>query len=417
KNEDQELAGISKPAARWRQIEDIHNQGENYEEVPCMGNSRYYDILPSFIPLPYSYHNEGLGKEASDKCIVKANTRKTKEHGGKVTLEFSLHADLNSEFLSVVRSILSMRDGTHHQPRVKNLLHDQRDTMLIKEGSMHQHIGKELPRRLEPNKARTSKIHKASMMLRGGHSTKEGFNTIMANKRLIPCMHSHHLVKGHPLFKITLRSHMLTWNECYSFDPGIVTQLSLKRMIESNQGVRLWCHKLAITGFYAVVLKQQSHHVLLEINPSFIVFGYDASHSDLLQQSYLEINPFFSWMKCYENKPFGSIFEQQSYQGRISLLLWAICARKGPILASSDQQYHPKKISLISWLAHANNSPFPIDLVQQSLKSRFPLCHHVRKVEKDPRNKSNKGPLSKSMEVEMGGLLFAIICIPFQLEK
>ncbi|KAH9294655.1 hypothetical protein KI387_038243, partial [Taxus chinensis] len=39
KNEDQELAGIPKAAARWRQIEGIHNHGENYEEVPCIGNS------------------------------------------------------------------------------------------------------------------------------------------------------------------------------------------------------------------------------------------------------------------------------------------------------------------------------------------------------------------------------------------
>ncbi|KAH9292572.1 hypothetical protein KI387_042244, partial [Taxus chinensis] len=161
KNEDQELAGIPKAAARWRQIEGIHDHGENYEEVPCIGNLRYDDILPSFIPLPYSHHDEGFFKEASDKCIVKASTRKTKEHGGKEILEFGLHADLNSEFLSIVGSILSIRGGTHHPPWVKSLLHDQRDTMLIDKGSRHQLIGEELPRRMEPNKARTRKKHRA----------------------------------------------------------------------------------------------------------------------------------------------------------------------------------------------------------------------------------------------------------------
>ncbi|KAH9291844.1 hypothetical protein KI387_042969, partial [Taxus chinensis] len=157
-------------------------------------------------------------------------------------------------------------------------------------------------------------------------------------------MHSHHLVKnemmqsnfitkGHQSFKLALGRHMvssafpfviqqsfdldfqflvnahihkkippivikvvciklvfeLKWNECYSFDPGIVTQLSLKGMIESNKRVDLWCLKLAIASFYAVVLEQQSHYT--EVNPSFTVFGYDVSHplhSDLLQQSYLE---------------------------------------------------------------------------------------------------------------------------------
>ncbi|KAH9319700.1 hypothetical protein KI387_021469, partial [Taxus chinensis] len=161
KNEYQELAGIPKAATRWRQIEGIHDHGENYEEVPCIGNSRYDDILPSFIRLPFSHHDEGSFKEALDKCIVKASTRKTKEHGGKEILEFGLHVDLNSKFLSIVGSILCIRGGTHHPPRVKSLLHDQRDTMLIDKGNKHQLIGEELPRRMEPDKARTRKKHRA----------------------------------------------------------------------------------------------------------------------------------------------------------------------------------------------------------------------------------------------------------------
>ncbi|KAH9293041.1 hypothetical protein KI387_041748 [Taxus chinensis] len=50
-------------------------------------------------------------------------------------------------------SILTIKCGTHHPPRVRSLLHDQRDTMLIENGNMHQFIGEELARRMEPNKA------------------------------------------------------------------------------------------------------------------------------------------------------------------------------------------------------------------------------------------------------------------------
>ncbi|KAH9291845.1 hypothetical protein KI387_042970, partial [Taxus chinensis] len=38
-NEDNELAGISKAAAHWRQSDDIHDRGKNHEEVPCMDNT------------------------------------------------------------------------------------------------------------------------------------------------------------------------------------------------------------------------------------------------------------------------------------------------------------------------------------------------------------------------------------------
>ncbi|KAH9291172.1 hypothetical protein KI387_043639, partial [Taxus chinensis] len=38
-NEDNELAGISKAAAHWRQSDDIHDRGKNHEEVSCMDNT------------------------------------------------------------------------------------------------------------------------------------------------------------------------------------------------------------------------------------------------------------------------------------------------------------------------------------------------------------------------------------------
>ncbi|KAH9298315.1 hypothetical protein KI387_029997, partial [Taxus chinensis] len=131
----------------------------------------------------------------------------------------------------------------------------------------------------------------------------------------------------------------LKWNECYSFDPGVVTQLSLKGMIESNKRVDLWYLKLAIASFYDAVLEQQSHCTVIQ------------------------------------------------------LLSWIIDDKKDSLCHILLQQ-----------------------LLQESLRSRFPLCHHSKEAKKDPRREDKKGPINEGMKVEIGGLLYAITYIPYQLD-
>ncbi|KAH9330366.1 hypothetical protein KI387_002474 [Taxus chinensis] len=386
-NEDNELAGISKAAAHWRQVDDIHDRGKNHEEVPCMDNTRY---------------------------------------GRNSHISYSLSPAMSLPYLFL-----------HGQPVER-------------------------------------KEHMASLMFRGGHygehSKKEGFNRVVADECLFTCiwlegksmedvMHSHYLVKsemmqsnfitkGHQSFKIALGKHMvsstlpfvvqqsfdldfqflvnahthkkmppietqvvcmklmfeLKWNECYFFDPGIVTQVGLRGMIRSNKRVDLWCFKLAIMSFHVAVLEQQSHYKVIQLLSWIIHDARDYLHHILLQQLLQEVNlPLI-------------VFGYVSYRGRIPLLPWSKCVRNIPILTVFDQQSHPKEVSLVLWLAHANNSPFPIELVKQPLRSKFPLCHHVKETKKDLRKGDNKGSTKEGMEVEIGGLLFAITSIPYQLD-
>ncbi|KAH9319031.1 hypothetical protein KI387_020800, partial [Taxus chinensis] len=113
------------------------------------------------------------------------------------------------------------------------------------------------------------------------------------------------------------------WNECYSFDPGIITQLSLKSMMGGNQGVGLWCIKLANTNLYTADLEQQTCYTINQFLSLVIHVEKSFLHHKLFQQ--------LLW---------------ETYQGKIPSF-WPICSKdkssswkiSNPFLLSIPKQF------------------------------------------------------------------------------